>query len=229
MRLRNLAVIGALIPCALAPANIVFGNGNDNGFFTPFNAGNAATAVYGDSGWFGNGASAPETLKQMTMGLAVFGGTFAGSTDIILTLNDGDPSGLVFGTGAELYSTTISNVALAADAGLTGQFFTLTIDLPDVATTGGFNNIGWSVRLANYNYGGQFGFQVGTASSQYAGFYTTNASFSGNGGANWGLFSFGGDPNFGVANYTVSFSTIPAPGALALLALASVAGSRRRR
>lgn len=228
MSCRIVAAVAFIVPCAVANANIVFGNGNDNGFFTPFNSNNAATAIYGDSGWFGNGNSAPETLRQMTMGLATFGGSSAGTTDIILTLNDGDPSGLVFGTGSVLYTTTITNVTLPSDAGQTGSLFSLTVNLPDIATTGGFNNIGWSVRLANYNYGGSFGFQVGTASSQYAGFYTNNASFSGNGGANWSLFSFGDNPNFGVANYTVSFSTVPAPGAMVLLGAVGLAGKRRR-
>jgi len=226
---RSLAVVAATIPCAFASANIVFGLGNDNGYFTPFNANNAPNVVYGDSGWFGNGASAPETLKQMTMGLAVFGSSVAGSTDIILTLNNGDPSGLVFGNGAQLYSTTITNVALPAAPGPSAALFSLTIDLPDVMTTGGFNNIGWSVRLANYNYGGEFGFQVGSTLSQFAGFYTNNASFSPDGGANWSLFSFGPDPVFGVANYTATFSTIPAPGAAALVGLAALFVSRRRR
>jgi len=96
-------------------------------------------------------------------------------------------------------------------------------------TTGGFNNIGWSVRLANDNDGGEFGFQVGSTLSQFAGFYTNNASFSPDGGANWSLFSFGPDPVFGVANYTVTFSTVPAPGGAALVGLAALLGSRRRR
>ncbi len=220
--------LAALLPCAAAHAAVVFGNTNDNGFFTPFNSANAATAIYGDSGWFGTGASAPETLRKMTMGLAVFGGTAAGSTDIVLTLNDGDPSGLVFGTGAELWSTTITGVSLAADPGLTGQFFSLSVDLPDVMTTGGFNNIGWSLRMENFDYDGQFGFQVSSTVAQYAGFYTNNASYSWDGGTNWGLFAFSDDRIYGVANYTVAFDTVPAPGAAVLLGLAALAGRRRR-
>ena len=38
----------------------------------------------------------------MTLGLATIGGDLPGSTDLVFTFNDGDPSGLVFGSGATL-------------------------------------------------------------------------------------------------------------------------------
>lgn len=220
-------VSAAAIAQSAAAGGVVFGLDHDNGIFTPFNSDNADVVTYGDSGWFGTGASDPTTLREMTMGLATFGGSRDGTTDIVLTLNDGDPSGLVFGTGAVLYQTTIKGVVLPADPGRAGALFGMAISLPDIVTTGGFNNIGWSVRLQNFDYDGEFGFKAGSTLAQYAGFYTNNASF--HNGTSWSLFSFGPDPTFGVANFVVSFSTLPAPGATALLALALAVGTRRRR
>lgn len=203
----------------------VFLAGTDNGFFTPFSNSNAGSVRYGDSGWFGSGSDAPVGLNRITLGLAVYGSSGAGSTDINFTLNDGDPSGLVFGSGATLYSTTITNVTLA-DSAAGVQFFDLVIDLPNVQTLGGYNNVGWSISLSNFSYSGQFGFQCASAFGQYVGYYTNNASYYD--GQSWNLFSFGSGA-YGVANFSATISTVPAPGALALLGVAALASRRRRR
>lgn len=186
---------------AAAQAQVVFQANNDNGFFTPFNARNAATVVYGDGGWIGSGSDAPAAIGRVTLGLAVYNSPTPGTTDIVFTFNDGDPSGLVFGSGAALYTTTISGVALPASGIGSVEFLDLVVDLPAVLTSGGFNNIGWSIALENYDYAGAFGFQVSSCVGQSVGFYTNNASF--NDGNGWSLFSFGGGCA-GVANYVAT-------------------------
>lgn len=200
------AAFAAVATWLAAPSNaqVLFETGSDNGFFTPFNAGNAATVKYGDSGWIGNGpGSPPVALGRITLQLATFGGNGkdSGTTDIEFTLNDGDPSGLVFGSGAVLYSTVITGVELPPSTGVDANLFSLTIDLPGVSTTGNFNNVGWSVRCRNFNYGGSFGFQVGTCNAQTIGYYTNNASFFN--GSSWSLFAFGADTCTQIAQYSV--------------------------
>lgn len=224
--------IALLSACALAlsagaaNADIVFQNASNNGFFTPFNSGNASIVKYGDSGYLGFGPT--NTLTSITLGLAVFGGTGAGTTDIIFTYNDGDPSGnFLFGPGTLLHTATLTNVALpSAAAG--PQFFNVTIPLPNIVTDGNFNNVGWTVSLANYNYSGEFGFQCSTASGQSTGFYTNNAAFYN--GSSWSLFAFGPNPDTGVANFVATINNnVPAPASAALLALSGLVASRRRR
>jgi hypothetical protein len=207
---------------------VVFENYQDNGFFTPFGPSSPPSWKYGDSGWFGTGLSAPEGLQSITLGLAVYSefGTSAGTTDLGFTFNDGDPSGLVFGTSATLYSTTISAVALPALDPGASAFFSLTIPLSGVTTLGGFNNVGWSVQTSNYDYDGNFGFQCASTLAQTLGFYTNNASFYD--GTSWGLFSFGSNPTFGVANFVASIE-IPAPATGSLSLVAGLIALRRRR
>jgi hypothetical protein len=191
-----------------ATADVVFQNQSNNGFFTPFNASNASTVKYGDGGWLTGFGSPPVTLASITLGLCVYNGPTAGSTDLVVTLNDGDPSGLAFGSGAELFSTQIRAFELPATDLFGVVYLDLTIPLPSIATLGNFNDVGWSVALANFDYAGSFGFQVSTASGQSSGFYTVNASFFD--GASWSLFSFGGDPETGVANYVATIESAPA-------------------
>ena len=196
------ALVAALAPASAASAQVVFETGNDNGYFTPFNSANAGTVKYGDSGWLGSGPGSPGVpLGRMTLRLATFGGEVPGSTDIEFTLNDGDPSGLVFGSGAVLYSTTIAGVELPAAFGTDPTYFDVVIPLPRVMTLGNFNNVGWSVKCRNFNYTGSFGFQVGICTSQAFGFYTNNASF--NNGTSWSLFAFGADICTQIAQYSV--------------------------
>ena len=195
------ALSAALAICASASAQVVFETGNDNGFFTPFNAGNAAAVKYSDSGWLGGPAEPPVPLGQITLRLATFGSATPGTTDIEFTLNNGDPSGLVFGNGAVLHSTVIAGVELPAAFGTEAAFFDLVIPLPTVYTTGGYNNVGWSVKCRNYSYGGSFGFQVGTCTAQTIGYYTNNASFFN--GSSWSLFAFGPDTCLNIAQYSV--------------------------
>ena len=192
--------------------SVVFDVGNDAGFFTPFTSANAATVKYGDSGWLGPGGSAPGvTLSQITLRLATWASPIPGTTDIEFTLTDGDPSGLVFGSGAVLYSTTIEGVKLPAAAfPPDAAYFSIDIPLPNIRTNGGFNNVGWSIKCRNFNYQGQFGFQVATCNTQYVGFYTNNASFFN--GNNWSLFAFGQDPCTQVANYSVTILDAPCVG-----------------
>ena len=196
------ALVAALAPASAASAQVVFETGNDNGYFTPFNSANAGTVKYGDSGWLGSGPGSPGVpLGRMTLRLATFGGEVPGSTDIEFTLNDGDPSRLVFGSGAVLYSTTIAGVELPAAFGTDPTYFDVVIPLPRVMTLGNFNNVGWSVKCRNFNYTGSFGFQVGICTSQAFGFYTNNASF--NNGTSWSLFAFGADICTQIAQYSV--------------------------
>ncbi len=203
-----LAASIATCVASTASAQVVFDAQNDNGFFTPFNAGNAGTVIYGDGGWIGSGSDDPAALGRITLGLAVFNSETPGTTDIIFTFNDGDPSGLVFGSGATLYSTVIRGVKLPAPGLNTVDYLSLTIPLPAVMTAGGFNNVGWSVALENYDFAGDFGFQVSSCAGQWVGFYTNNASFFD--GSSWSLFSFG--PNCsGVANFVAAIElAVPA-------------------
>lgn len=189
-RLSSALVVSlSFVAASTASGQVVFEAQSDNGFFVPFNTGNAATVKYGDGGWIGTGADAPAALGQITLGLAVFDSLTAGTTDIVFTFNDGDPSGLVFGSGAVLYSTVIRGVKLPATGAGAVEYLSLTIPLPNVQTAGGYNDVGWSVALANFDYAGDFGFQASTCVGQSVGFYTNNASFF-NGSA-WSLFSFG--------------------------------------
>lgn len=222
-KIGSVAAVAAL--CCLAgsaSASIVFQANSDNGFFTPFNGGNAATVKYADSGWIGFDAVNTYTLTKITLGLAAFGSTGAGTTDIKFTFNDGDPSGLIFGTAALLYSTTITNVAIP-DSSTGVRYFDLEIPLPNIVTLGGFNNVGWSIGLQNYNYSGQFGFQCGV--SQPVGFYTNNATYYD--GSSWSQFNFGNSN----ANFTAAIDgfVTPAPSAAGLAGLAGVVAFRRRR
>lgn len=207
------ACIAAFVLSASASAqSIVFSTGSDNGFFTPFNAANAGTVKYGDSGWLGGPDSPPVALGTITLYLATFSnGTPvpAGSTDIELTINDGDPSGLVFGSGAELYRVLIKDVELPATDGSSGSYFSIDVPLPGVLTAGGFNNVGWSVRCIGFQFAGSFGFQVGTCTSQFNGFFTNNASFYN--GSSWSLFAFGPDTCNQIAQYSVTIFDTGAP------------------
>jgi hypothetical protein len=197
--------IAALAVSASASAqSVVFLTGSDNGFFTPFNSGNAATVKYGDSGWLGGPSAPPVALGTITLYLATFSNGAAvpaGSTDIELTINDGDPSGLVFGSGAELYRVVINDVELPATDGSSASFFAVSVPLPRVLTSGGFNNVGWSVRCLDFQFGGSFGFQVGTCNAQLIGFFTNNASFFN--GTSWSLFAFGANTCSQIAQYSV--------------------------
>ncbi|MBU3682775.1 MAG: hypothetical protein FGM39_01910 [Phycisphaerales bacterium] len=202
----HLAPLSALLAATAAHAqNVVFATAGDNGFFAPFNAGNAATVKYGDSGWLGGPDAPPVALGSITMHLATYSlGTpaAAGSTDLEITINNGDPSGLVFGPGTVLYSTVITGVELPSTDGASATFFTIDIPLPSVMTAGGFNNVGWSVKCRNYAFQGSFGFQVGTCSAQTVGFYTNNASFFN--GTSWSLFAFGPNTCTQIAQFAVT-------------------------
>ncbi len=227
MRMSSMAALaGAVIGLAAAASNaaVVFDAQNSGGFFTPFNSSNASTVRYGDGGWLSGFGSDTYTLTSITLRLATFGGDSItpGTTDLNFTFNDGDPSGLVFGPGTTLYSTTVTGISLPANPSGFATFFDITIPLPNVVTAGGFNNIGWSMGLSNYNYNGQFGVQ--TSGFQAVGFFTSNASFFD--GSSWSLFSFGGPANFAAE---INGFVTPAPGAVGLMGLAGLAAARRRR
>jgi len=203
------ALVMTLLLCGTSRGDPVLENFWDNGFFVPFNVGNASTVKYGDSGWLGGPSAVPIELARIDMGFVGFDSPTAGTTDIIVTFNDGDPSRLVFGTGNELYRTTFTGVALPATDPGEAVGFTLSVPLPGVTTTGGFNNVGWSVGLANYDYGGSFGFQVSKFSSFTTGFPTNNASFFN--GSSWSLFSFGTDQETQSVNFVASVVAVPKP------------------
>lgn len=236
MRMCSLALAAAIaaasVPAAFAQISdpdVVFENSFNNGFFTPFDASTSPGVRYGDSGWLSNPTDDTFKLTEITLGLMVFGGASgapAGTTDISFTFNDGDPSGLVFGPGTALFSTTVLGVVLPEAAPNTAVPFSLTIPLPSIETSGGFNNIGWGVGVEGFSYDGSFGFQASTASGQSTGFFTANASFFS--GSSWSLFSFGGDPETGVANFVAEIR-IPTPASVALLIAASPAVLRRSR
>lgn len=228
---RNLVVstvfVIAMAASHSAQAGIVFSNTFDNGYFVPFSSSTQAGVRYGDSGWLSGFGPETYTLTQLDLGLAVYGSIFPGKTDITITFNDGDPSGLVFGPGTELYSVTIPEVPLPSTDEFGPEFFTLSIPLPNVVTSGGFNNVGWSVSVSNFDYGGLFGFQCSSSFGQIVGFYTNNASFYN--GSNWSLFSFGADPNFGVANFVATIQDIPEPATASLLTIGLAMLRRRKR
>ncbi|MFM9958065.1 MAG: hypothetical protein ACKVZJ_08300 [Phycisphaerales bacterium] len=221
-----LTAAAALALAGTSNAAVVFDAQNSGGFFTPFNSGNAATVKYGDGGWLSNFGTDTYNLTRITLRLATFSGDgiTPGTTDLNFTFNNGDPSGLVFGPGTTLYSTTITNVALPANAPGFANFFDIEIPLPNIITSGGFNNIGWSIGLSNYNYSGQFGVQ--TSGFQAVGFFTQNASFFN--GTSWSLFSFGGGNAANFAALVEGF-VVPAPGAVGVMGLAGVMALRRKR
>jgi hypothetical protein len=196
---------GVLAAGSASAQSVVFNALSNNDFFTPFSSINANFLKYGDSGWLGSNLP-PQYLTSITLRLATFGSETPGTTDLVFTLNDGDPSGFVFGPGTQLYTKTIVGVELPA-AQEDATYFDVKIPLPGVLTSGGFNNVGWSVGVSNYLYAGLFGFQCSSTLGQVAGFYTNNASF--NEGGLWYLFSFGPDPVTGVANFAVQIEGGP--------------------
>ncbi len=224
-------VVGLLLGAApgVAMGQVVYQTGATTGFFTPFDGSTPAGTLYGDSGWFGSGGDAPVAVTKLTLGLAVFGdGVTAaeGTTDLVFTLNDGDPSGFVFGSGTTLYSTTIEDVVLPATDDGQPMFFDVEIPLPSVMTSGGFNNFGFSLGVEDFNYEGNFGFQ-NRGDFNALGFYTNNASqFTP--GSGWSLFAFGPSDPADIANFVMTLE-VPAPGSLAVFGLGALAVGRRRR
>ncbi|MFZ4574908.1 MAG: hypothetical protein ACOYN0_10960 [Phycisphaerales bacterium] len=208
-----------------ASAVTVFRSIQDNGYFTPFNASTPSAVRYADSGWFGFGGDAPVGLESITLGMALGGSSRGGSTDLLFTFNDGDPAHIDFGSGAQLYSTTV-RINLPDTSELGGpSFFNVSIPLPGVTTAGGFNNVGWSVGVSNFDSDGSLGFQCASAFGQPVGFYTNNAAFFN--GASWSQFSFGGGA-YGVANFVAEITSVPAPAAAFPLVAIAFAGRRRR-
>ncbi|MEO1583157.1 MAG: hypothetical protein AAFR96_01140 [Planctomycetota bacterium] len=224
----RLAMVGvaSVSTGAMAQSNVVFEAAPNNGLFTPFNASTPADVRYADSGWLSPFQVETFTLNSITLIMAADGGSAAGSFDMAFSFHDGSPSGLVFGSGAELFSTVIEDIALP-QSNEGAEFFEVTIALPDIETAGGFNNVGWSVGVSGVDYDGSFGFAVSSTLGQNLGFFTNNASTFD--GSSWNLFSFGADPVTGVANYAATITQVPAPGAAAVLALGGLVSARRRR
>lgn len=228
--MNKIALLAVAGVANVASAQVVFDSVWNNGFFTPFNSSTASNVRYGDSGWLGGPGAAPVQLDRIVLGMVAYNGgsapVAAGTTSISFTFNDGDPSGLVFGPGTTLRSVTVSDVELPAlGAGEFGAF-ALDIPLSGVLTSGNFNNVGWSVGVSNFSYAGSMGFACSDANAMIAGFYTNNASFYN--GSNWSLFSFGGNPVTGIAQFQATIYQVPAPGALGVLGLAGLVARRRR-
>ena len=229
-KVTSTAFVVALMVCAApAWATIVYDTGASTGTFTPFNSSTPAGTLFGDSGYFGGGGDAPVGIASLTLGLAVYGDGAAaaeGTTDIVFTFNDGDPSGLIFGPGTTLYSTTIEDVVLPATGNGQETLFSLTIPMPGPMTSGGFNNFGFSIGIENYSYNGNFGFQ-NRGGFNSLGFYTNNASeFTP--GSGWSLFAFGPNNPADIANFVMTVD-VPEPASLALLSLGGLAVISRRR
>ncbi len=227
--LRMGLIVGLLVAAAPSWASeVVYETGAPTGFFTPFSSSTTPGTKFGDSGWFGTGGSPAVQVTSFRLGLAVFGGGAdvpAGSTDIVFTFNDGDPSGLVFGPGTELYSTTITNVTLPAGLPTQATYFDLDIPIPAVLTSGGFNNFGFSIAVENFSYDGSFGFQ-NRGNFNNLGFYTNNASeFTP--GVSWSLFAFGPSDPADIANFVMQVE-IPEPTSLTLICVGLLAITARR-
>ncbi len=194
----------ALALAASASGAVVYQNTHNNGTFTPFSVVTAPGTRYGDGGWLGPppGGGA-YTLTGLTLRMAVYNSATPGTTDLTITINDGDPSGQLQGTGAVLHTTGVTGVALPATPPLQAVAFEVFVPLGSVSTLGGLNSIGFSVGVSNFSYDGQFGFALSTTSGQVAGNATPRASrFVG--GA-WTTFQFNDDPETGVANYVARF------------------------
>ena len=203
------AAMAASVSAAFAK-DAVFQANPDNGYFTPFSSSTPAGVKYGDGGWLSNWQPAGFQLTEIDLVMCAYNSTVAGTTDLLFTFNDGDPSGLVFGSGAALYSTTIQGVAVPATTAGGATYFDVTIPLPNVMTLGGYNNVGFSVGVQNFSYAGSLGFACSSTYGQQIGYYTNNASYY-NGG--WSLFAFSSDPHYGVGNFAATMYT-PEPAAL---------------
>jgi len=106
--------------------------------------------------------------------------------------------------------------------------FDLTIPLPGVFTLGGFNNVGFSIGVENFDFDGSFGFQT-SEQFNYVGFYTELASEYEAG--DWSQFSFGPNPFTNMndmANLRMTI-TAPEPATLSVLAGAGLIALRRKR
>lgn len=226
------------VACALAlllvaapslGSQIVYDTGAPTGFFVPFDSSTPDGTKFGDSGWFGGGGDPPVGVVSMTLGLAVYSDGAAapeGTTDLLFTFNDGDPSGMIFGPGTTLYSTTLEDVVLPATDGTQPTYFEVQVPIPGAQTAGGFNNFGFSLGVENFSYGGEFGFQ-NRGDFNNLGFYTNNASeFTP--GSGWSLFSFGPSDPADIANFVMRVE-VPEPTSLALLAFGMLTVAVRRR
>jgi hypothetical protein len=224
----SIAFAAVALAASAAHAEIVYNTGSATGFYTPFSASTPAGTKFGDSGWFGNGSGAPTPVGEVQLGLATYSTTPqpAGTVDLVFTFNNGDPSGLVFGNGATLFSTVVTGVELPATDGTNASYFDVVIPTPGAMTTGGFNNVGWSVGVQNYSFGGSFGFQ-NRGGFNSLGFYTNNASEFNPATNSWHTFAFGPNDPADIANFVATIYT-PEPASLSALVGVSMILRRRR-
>lgn len=233
MRTMLTAFAALAVSGSLASADTeVFRSGNTTGYFVPFDSTTPAGTRFGDGYWTGNGGDAPLAgINSITLYLAVLNDTNdaipEGSTDLLFTFNNGDPSGLQFGPGNELFATTVSGVTLPLIAAPdTFEVLEVTIPLPGLTLAGGFNNWGFSLGVQNFNYAGRFGFQ-NSGEFNFLGSLTANASEFNPATNSWSLFSFGPAFPADVANFRTVL-TVPEPATLGLLGAAGILVLRRR-
>ncbi len=227
----RLIVLATSMAATVANANtIVYQTGLPDSFFSAFDSATPAGTKFGESGYVSGGSAAPLAgINSITLGLVTYSPSTsaipAGKTDIVFTFNHGDPSGLVFGLGTQIYSVTIPDVTLPAVEGTFALEFDLPIALPGLALDGGFNNLGWSVGVENFDFQGELGFQNKGAFNN-VGFISGNASeFTP--GVGWSLFAFGPAFPADSANFVATI-TVPEPVALTSLAGLALVALRRR-
>lgn len=231
-RTMTTAVVVAMSASMALADTEVFRSGNTTSYFLPFDSSTPAGTKFGDGYWTGNGGDAPLAgINSITLFLAVLNNTndaiLEGSTDLLFTFNNGDPSGLQFGPGNELFATTVAGVTLPLVAAPdTYEVLEVTIPLPGLTLAGGFNNWGFSLGVQNFNYAGVFGFQ-NSGEFNFLGSLTANASEFNPATNAWSLFAFGPSFPADVANFRAVL-TVPEPATLGLLAGAGMLMLRRR-
>lgn len=228
------AVVASLGMSSLAGASLVYGGGTETG--SRFNPGQAGVITYMNCFTAAGASDTQLLLDSISVGIR------RGPTDGFLTsvgINiyaaemTFDAGTGTFGVGAN-YLVYSSKLGADAAAGFTTQ----------QVGTGALSGV--SLNLERNSNAGLGGFWIGVeffgpnATNSINGWRVVNAPTTGASVNGFGMFNYNASGSF-AAFYTlgagvpsrfmvdVNGSLVPAPGALALLGLAGVAGSRRRR